>query len=187
MGLQNQTQLEDESSSLPECPICYMPYDNVFKTPLLLCCSHTFCLECLATMCLFLKQLQTFHCPVCRAEQLIPQGGIPKLPANVHFLAQRGSGTLVPQEVWIDGHQLCSVRKENSAQGQASGTLVTVQLLSNPGPQDEDDGELIGVGHTTQVYWCRASYKAVGTMVVLILSLLTLLFTVIFVPFYLKQ
>ncbi|KAJ1145533.1 hypothetical protein NDU88_011819 [Pleurodeles waltl] len=185
--IQHQAHLEEELMVIPECPICYLTYDNVFKSPMLLCCAHTFCLECLARMCLFLKQMQMFQCPLCRTEQVIPLGGVPKLRVNVDILAKLDAGTQIPQEVWVDGHKLCCISAQASPQGQASDTLVTVQLLSNPSSQNAGPEGLVDVGHDTRVYCCRTSYKAIWSMSFLIFTVLVLFFTILFIPMYLKQ
>ncbi|XP_058503542.1 E3 ubiquitin-protein ligase RNF183 [Solea solea] len=78
-----------------ECAICFCSYDNVFKTPKLLVCGHTFCLECLARINVTAPELKTLSCPVCRELTELPHGQdlprlgnnediIGKLPADMH-------------------------------------------------------------------------------------------------------
>ncbi|MEE6504749.1 hypothetical protein FKM82_005328 [Ascaphus truei] len=93
--------------NLPECPICYFSYDNIFKTPLLLPCLHTFCMECLSRLCLFLKQSQDFPCPLCRTLAHIPHGGVPNMQPNLDIVAQFPPAMQDLQEVWVEGHKLC--------------------------------------------------------------------------------
>ncbi|XP_062395624.1 E3 ubiquitin-protein ligase RNF183 [Sardina pilchardus] len=66
-----------------ECPICFCSYDNVFKTPKLLPCGHTFCLECLARINVNSPELKELSCPVCREVTQLPHGrDLPQLVNN---------------------------------------------------------------------------------------------------------
>uniref|UniRef100_A0A8C3T4T3 RING-type domain-containing protein n=1 Tax=Chelydra serpentina TaxID=8475 RepID=A0A8C3T4T3_CHESE len=141
--------------SIPECPICYGPYDNIFQRPLLLPCAHTFCLECLSRICLFVKQAQTFPCPLCRAQVPVPDGGIPKLPPNMDVVTQFPPWLQTLQEVWLDGHRLCWIKQPSlscqvSAGEEAPEMLVTVELLYNPAPRDVSRRDLIGIHHPSR-------------------------------------
>ncbi|KAL7849185.1 hypothetical protein SRHO_G00208080 [Serrasalmus rhombeus] len=66
-----------------ECPVCFCTYDNVFKTPKILACGHTFCLECLARINVSSAEIKTLSCPVCRELTEIRHGrDLPQLGNN---------------------------------------------------------------------------------------------------------
>ncbi|KAM6968079.1 E3 ubiquitin-protein ligase RNF183 [Aplochiton taeniatus] len=66
-----------------ECVVCFCSYDNVFKTPKLLSCGHTFCLECLARINVSSPELKSLSCPVCREHTELPHGrNLPQLGNN---------------------------------------------------------------------------------------------------------
>ncbi|XP_023262969.1 RING finger protein 225-like [Seriola lalandi dorsalis] len=66
-----------------ECAVCFCSYDNVFKTPKLLACGHTFCLECLARINVTSPELKALSCPVCRELTELPHGqDLPRLGNN---------------------------------------------------------------------------------------------------------
>ncbi|XP_017165203.1 E3 ubiquitin-protein ligase RNF183 [Poecilia reticulata] len=66
-----------------ECAVCFCSYDNVFKTPKLLACGHTFCLECLARINVTSPEIKTLSCPVCRDLTELPHGrDLPRLSNN---------------------------------------------------------------------------------------------------------
>ncbi|XP_010749123.1 E3 ubiquitin-protein ligase RNF183 [Larimichthys crocea] len=70
-----------------ECAVCFCTYDNVFKTPKLLACGHTFCLECLARINVTSPELKTLSCPVCRELTELPHGqDLPRLGNNVDII-----------------------------------------------------------------------------------------------------
>lgn len=62
-----------------ECAICFCQFNNVFNTPKVLECKHTFCLECLARMNVKSAHPNTIQCPLCRAYTPLPDLGLPKL------------------------------------------------------------------------------------------------------------
>lgn len=176
----NEPEPEEDLKNSLECPICYITYDNIFKTPLLLPCSHTFCMQCLSRLCLFLKKSQDFPCPLCRNLAQIPPEGIPKIKPNLDIVAHMPPEMQNLQEVWLSGYKLCSVGKKDSV--GAKGSLMTLQLLSNdqhipPGPD-----RLI----TTGQHGCRAFIRSVWGVGFTILILGILLFTVLFLPIYMN-
>jgi len=72
-----------------ECAICFCSYDNVFRTPKLLACGHTFCLECLARINVTSPELKTLSCPVCREMTDLPHGrDLPRLGNNQDIIGK---------------------------------------------------------------------------------------------------
>lgn len=99
-----------------ECAVCFCSYDNVFKTPKLLACGHTFCLECLARINVTSSELKTLSCPVCRELTVLPHGrDLPRLSNNRDIISK------LPREM----HRALSIRFQRS-----KGKLV----LKNPPP-----------------------------------------------------
>lgn len=106
-----------------ECPICYNVYDNVFKTPKLLACGHTFCLECLSRLMMILLAATDENdgsphllCPFCRQPTALPSGGPPALPSNHDTLYMLPSHLRQVEAVWLDKEKLCY-----KGSGQSSG------------------------------------------------------------------
>lgn len=99
-----------------ECAVCFCTYDNVFKTPKLLACGHTFCLECLARINVTSAELKTLSCPVCREVTKLPHGqDLPRLGNNLDII----------DKLPADMHRALSIRFQRS-----KGKL----LLKNPPP-----------------------------------------------------
>src|ERR1043165_1577562 len=70
--------IKTDSNYITKCPICLEP----FKTPKLLPCLHTFCLECIEKHGEDEEPGDKLACPFCRQEFTIPPEGFKALPGN---------------------------------------------------------------------------------------------------------
>nr|XP_031529413.1 RING finger protein 223 [Vicugna pacos] len=80
-----------------ECSICFSGYDNIFKTPKELSCTHVFCLECLARLTAAQPTGgpggEAVPCPFCRQPTAVPAAGAPlccRPPPSASGLAAPG-------------------------------------------------------------------------------------------------
>ncbi|XP_075047653.1 RING finger protein 223 [Mixophyes fleayi] len=105
-----QVEPEEGADNRPECSICFNSYDNIFKTPKVLQCSHTFCLECVARLVASLppeNKHDKVLCPFCRQPTPIPENGVPALQTSQELLSNLPSHLQHGEPVWIEGDKLC--------------------------------------------------------------------------------
>ncbi|XP_045714454.1 RING finger protein 223 [Phyllostomus hastatus] len=119
-----------------ECSICFSGYDNIFKTPKELSCTHVFCLECLARLAAAQPTgrpgSEAVPCPFCRQPTAVPATGAPGLRTSRQLQARMPAHLRLEEPVWLEGTKLCCC-PQPSAPGLPAPGFVCVDVgLSKP-------------------------------------------------------
>ncbi|XP_069893227.1 RING finger protein 223 [Dipodomys merriami] len=118
-----------------ECSICFSGYDNIFKTPKELSCTHVFCLECLARLAAAQPTgrpgSEAVPCPFCRQPTAIPDAGAPALPTSRQLQAKMPTHLRREEPVWLEGTRLCC-RPPATPSSQSPGFVCVDVGLSKP-------------------------------------------------------
>lgn len=114
-----------------ECSICFSGYDNIFKTPKELFCTHVFCLECLARLAAAQPAgrpgREAVPCPFCRQPTTVPAAGAPALRTSRQLQAKMPVHLQKEEPVWLEGTKLCC-RPLPTTSGQEASDFVCVDV-----------------------------------------------------------
>ncbi|NXQ28203.1 RN223 protein, partial [Alaudala cheleensis] len=160
-----------------ECSICFNTYDNSFKTPKLLQCSHVFCLECVARLSTALPRNQPeelLPCPFCRQLTSIPQQGAPGLRTSKELLATLPPELQRERVLWMDGTKLCCRRDSDDAENPESCISIDVAMSK------AESAEAAPAGLAGRLSRCELCDD--WKRVVLLSALLIILFCIILWP-----
>ncbi|XP_039104346.1 RING finger protein 223 isoform X1 [Hyaena hyaena] len=130
------TPSSEKVASPLECSICFSGYDNIFKTPKELSCTHVFCLECLARLAAAQPTgrpgSEAVPCPFCRQPTAVPAAGAPALRTSRQLQARLPAHLRQEEPVWLEGTKLCC-RPPPSLPGLTEPGFVCVDVgLSKP-------------------------------------------------------
>ncbi|XP_045839178.1 RING finger protein 223 [Meles meles] len=131
-----RTPGSEKAASPLECSICFSGYDNIFKTPKELSCTHVFCLECLARLAAAQPTGrpggEAVPCPFCRQPTALPAAGAPALRTSRQLQARMAAHLRREEPVWLEGTKLCC-RPPPATPGLLAPGCVCVDVgLSKP-------------------------------------------------------
>lgn len=119
-----------------ECSICFSGYDNIFKTPKELSCTHVFCLECLARLAAAQPAGrpggEAVPCPFCRQPTAVPADGAPALRTSRQLQAKMPAHLRREEPVWLEGTKLCCCVPPGGPGTAAPGFVCVDVGLSKP-------------------------------------------------------
>lgn len=159
-----------------ECAVCFSQFNNVFNTPKVLQCGHTFCLECLARINIKSSQPESLQCPLCRAYTPLPVPGLPKLATDMEVLS------CLPEAM----QHVYSIRFSRS-RGKLQVKRIPSSIpappnnqhhsldLGTPGSTDVDQNTRSGTcpffRRLMRIPMCRAFFMISGTLIMVSLTI----------------
>ncbi|KAG1952229.1 E3 ubiquitin-protein ligase RNF183 [Pimephales promelas] len=186
-----------------ECIVCFCSFDNVFKTPKLLSCGHTFCLECLARINVNSPEVKMLICPICRELTVIRHGrDLPhlgnneeifrKLPADMQRALsvrfKRSQGKLIlknptPNSFIKTSLHLPVLKKKEEQAGNPLGVmeegLGQATMIDVGRPPSRMRGRMRRLMYSNQCY-----YAVLGAIIVITVALMLIgIFTFVVMPF----
>ncbi|XP_034029238.1 RING finger protein 223 [Thalassophryne amazonica] len=170
-----------------ECSICYNTYDNVFKTPKLLACTHTFCLECLSRIMAFSAVDQEgnsgstrLFCPLCRHPTTLPEEGPPALATSHEVLCKLPSHQQQEEPVWLEGEKLCYKSPSREGGSNAPDNPSAFCICINIGANKPVESPM----HTQSRTFGRLSRVSDWKRLVLFIFLMVVLVVVVLWPLH---
>lgn len=163
--------------SQPECSICYNTYDNVFKTPKQLECTHTFCLECLSRLMAVSVSDQDgdgstrLSCPFCRHPTMLPEEGPPALTTSHEVLCKLPSHQQQEESVWLEGEKLCYKSSRQDAGSGAADSTSAFCICIDIGASKTVDAPIQTQPRTTGLLDRLADWKRMVLFIVLMVLL----------------
>ncbi|NWT63176.1 RN223 protein, partial [Erythrocercus mccallii] len=166
-----------------ECSICFNAYDNSFKTPKVLQCSHVFCLECVARLSAALPPHEArerlLPCPFCRRLTDIPSQGAPALRTSRELLATLPPELQRERLLWMEGTKLCCRRASDDADAENPASCLSVDVAMSK-PESVEGGAPAAAGLAGRLSRCDVCDD--WRRVVLLSALVIILFCVILWP-----
>ncbi|TEA39277.1 hypothetical protein DBR06_SOUSAS2110011 [Sousa chinensis] len=168
----------EKTASPLECSICFSGYDNIFRTPKELSCTHVFCLECLARMAAARPAGQpgseVVPCPFCRRPTAVPIAGAPALHTSRQLQARMPAHLRREEPVWLEGTKLCC-RPPPSAPGPAAPGFVYVDVSpskpATPAAPVPTPGPARRPGCLARCWARRRDWRRAAVIAVLLLAL----------------
>ncbi|KAM7030834.1 RING finger protein 223 [Acridotheres tristis] len=161
-----------------ECSICFNTYDNTFKTPKRLQCSHVFCLECVARLSTALPPGQPeelLPCPFCRQLTHIPRQGAPGLATSKELLATLPPELQHERRLWMEGTRLCC-RRDGDDGDDGDEACVSIDVATSKA----ESAEAAPQGLPAALARCELCQD--WKRIVLLSALLIILFCIILWP-----
>ncbi|XP_020821317.1 E3 ubiquitin-protein ligase RNF183 [Phascolarctos cinereus] len=113
-----------------ECPVCWNSFNNTFRTPKVLDCRHSFCIECLAHLSLVSSSRHRLLCPLCRQPTVLASDRpVTDLPTDAAVLTLL---RLEPKHIILEGRHLCFKDERKTRYFLRQPRVYTLNLGTEP-------------------------------------------------------